>query len=117
MDISCATSLIKTYFLCNFHSEFKEFRKQHEFFDIIKNPEYACEVTLQVCNVEFVPQPTNQIRFQAFAIFFQPIKRFDLDAAIIFSDILVVPKAMGMEVLMVPGKVGVGGDGDGVKER
>ncbi|XP_064404233.1 uroporphyrinogen decarboxylase-like [Halichondria panicea] len=60
--------------------EFREFRKQHDFFTICRTPELACEVTLQ------------------------PIRRFDLDAAIIFSDILVIPQAMGLTVEMVPGK-------------
>lgn len=45
-----------------------------------ETPEYACEVTLQ------------------------PIRRYDMDASIIFSDILVIPQAMGMECKMVPGK-------------
>jgi len=60
--------------------EFKEIRVENEFFKVCRSPELACEVTLQ------------------------PIRRFDLDAAIIFSDILVVPQALGMEVEMIPGK-------------
>ncbi|CAL1292419.1 unnamed protein product [Larinioides sclopetarius] len=59
--------------------EFREFRKNHSFFEICRTPDLACEVTLQ------------------------PLRRFDLDAAIIFSDILVVPQALGMEVEMRPG--------------
>jgi len=61
--------------------EFRAVRKEHEFFEICRTPELACEVTLQ------------------------PIRRYAglLDASIIFSDILVIPQAMGMEVLMAPG--------------
>uniref|UniRef100_H2YNM3 Uroporphyrinogen decarboxylase n=1 Tax=Ciona savignyi TaxID=51511 RepID=H2YNM3_CIOSA len=60
--------------------EFQEVRAKHDFFTVCRTPELACEVTLQ------------------------PLRRFDLDAAIIFSDILVIPQALGMEVQMVPGK-------------
>ncbi|MBN9287627.1 MAG: uroporphyrinogen decarboxylase [Gammaproteobacteria bacterium 39-13] len=42
------------------------------FLGMCKNPEIACEITLQ------------------------PLQRFDLDAAIIFSDILTIPDAMGL---------------------
>lgn len=56
-------------------------RKQNNFFTICRTPELACEVTMQ------------------------PLKRFALDASIIFSDILVIPQALGMIVDMVPGKV------------
>ncbi|KAH6915202.1 uroporphyrinogen decarboxylase [Coprinopsis sp. MPI-PUGE-AT-0042] len=61
--------------------EFREVRKSHEFFEVCRTPDLAEEVTLQ------------------------PIRRYEglLDASIIFSDILVVPQAMGMEVLMTPG--------------
>lgn len=58
--------------------EFQEVRSKHDFFDVCQTPSLACEVTLQ------------------------PIKRFDLDASIIFSDILTIPQAMGLKVEMVP---------------
>lgn len=60
--------------------EFREVREEHEFFKVCRTPELACKVTLQ------------------------PIDRFDLDASIIFSDILVIPQALGMEVQMIKGK-------------
>ncbi|XP_055372574.1 uroporphyrinogen decarboxylase [Condylostylus longicornis] len=60
--------------------EFQEVRKEHDFFTICRTPELACEVTMQ------------------------PLRRFDLDASIIFSDILVIPQALGMTVEMLPGK-------------
>lgn len=56
--------------------EFRELRKTHPFFEICESPDLACEVTLM------------------------PIRRFNLDAAIIFSDILVIPQALGMTVEM-----------------
>ena len=34
----------------------------------------------------------------------QPIRRFDLDAAILFSDILTVPDAMGLGLYFVSGE-------------
>jgi uroporphyrinogen decarboxylase len=34
----------------------------------------------------------------------QPLRRAPLDAVIIFCDILIIPQALGMECLMVPGK-------------
>ncbi|KAG0252345.1 Uroporphyrinogen decarboxylase in heme biosynthesis [Mortierella polycephala] len=62
--------------------EFRAERVEHDFFKICRTPELATKVTLQ------------------------PIDRYDglLDASIIFSDILVIPQAMGMTVEMVPGK-------------
>ncbi|MDP6936101.1 MAG: uroporphyrinogen decarboxylase [Candidatus Marinimicrobia bacterium] len=52
--------------------EYREIKKQYHFTQMVKTPEIAAEVTLQ------------------------PLKRFALDAAIIFSDILVIPEALGM---------------------
>ncbi|XP_077297820.1 uroporphyrinogen decarboxylase [Arctopsyche grandis] len=61
--------------------EFQEVRAKHDFFEVCRTPELACEVTLQ------------------------PLRRFEhLDASIIFSDILVIPQAIGMTVEMHPGK-------------
>ena len=55
--------------------EYKKTRAEAgSFLDLCKTPELASEVTVQ------------------------PIRRFDLDAAIIFSDILTIPDAMGLEL-------------------
>nr|CAI5866258.1 unnamed protein product [Callosobruchus analis] len=59
--------------------EFQELRQKYSFFEICQTPKLACEATLM------------------------PLKRFNLDAAIIFSDILVIPQALGMIVEMQPG--------------
>jgi len=53
--------------------EYRETRKKAgDFLSLCKNPELACEVTLQ------------------------PLARYPLDAAILFSDILTIPDAMGL---------------------
>ncbi|KAG8536281.1 hypothetical protein GDO81_026721, partial [Engystomops pustulosus] len=60
--------------------EFRETRAAQDFFASCRSPEVCCELTLQ------------------------PLRRFPLDAAIIFSDILVIPQALGMEIRMEPGR-------------
>ena len=61
--------------------EYRELRaKAGGFLDLCFTPEYATEVTLQ------------------------PIRRFNFDAAIIFSDILVIPYALGRSVRFEAGE-------------
>ncbi len=61
--------------------EYRETRKQAgSFLDLCYTPELAVEVTLQ------------------------PLRRFDLDAAILFSDILVIPDALGQSVRFETGE-------------
>lgn len=61
-----------------FLPEFMEIRKKYDFFTRCRTPELASEITVQ------------------------PIRRFGMDAAILFSDILVIPQAMNIEVEMKP---------------
>lgn len=55
-------------------------RNQYDFFTRVQTPELATAITLQ------------------------PVDQVGVDAAIIFSDILVIPQAMGLEVLMEEGR-------------
>jgi uroporphyrinogen decarboxylase len=60
--------------------DYIKLRDKYDFFTRVQTPELATEITLQ------------------------PVKQVGVDAAIIFSDILVIPQAMGIEVRMEEGK-------------
>jgi uroporphyrinogen decarboxylase len=59
---------------------YMKLREKYDFFTRVQTPELAAEITLQ------------------------PLQQVGVDAAIIFSDILVIPQAMGVQVLMEEGK-------------
>ncbi|HMG67546.1 MAG TPA: uroporphyrinogen decarboxylase family protein, partial [Chitinophagaceae bacterium] len=60
--------------------EYMALREKYSFFDRCQNPELASEITMQ------------------------PVDIIGVDAAILFSDILVVPQAMGLEVQLIETK-------------
>lgn len=60
--------------------EYRAIRKKHDFLTMCKTPELAAEVTIQ------------------------PVDIVGVDAAIIFSDILVIPEAMGMHLQIHEGR-------------
>ncbi len=60
--------------------EYRAVREKSDFLTMCKTPELAAEVTIQ------------------------PVDLIGVDAAILFSDILVIPEAMGMELIMNEGK-------------
>ncbi len=60
--------------------DYLKLKAKYDFFTRVQTPELATEITLQ------------------------PIDQVGVDAAIIFCDILVIPQAMGLEVLMEEGK-------------
>lgn len=59
--------------------EYRALRARHDFLESCRTPELACEITLQ------------------------PVRRLDVDAAILFSDILIPLPGMGVDVTFNPG--------------
>lgn len=59
--------------------EYRQIRSGHAFWEMVRTPQLAAEITLQ------------------------PVRRFGMDAAILFSDILVVLEAMGAQVQFAQG--------------
>ena len=57
--------------------EYMKLREKYGFFERVQTPELACEITIQ------------------------PVDIVGVDAAILFSDILVIPQAMGLEVQLI----------------
>jgi uroporphyrinogen decarboxylase len=60
--------------------QYMKLRKKYSFFERVETPELACEITIQ------------------------PIDELEPDAAIIFSDILTIPQALGIDVELISGK-------------
>jgi uroporphyrinogen decarboxylase len=61
--------------------EYRELRAKHDFVSMTRNPELAAEVTMQ------------------------PLRRFELDAAILFSDIMTPLQGMGVQIDFAPGPI------------
>ena len=63
-----------------FLPDYRVLREKYSFFERCETPELVSEITIM------------------------PIEQVGTDAAILFSDILVIPQALGFEVQMIPGK-------------
>ena len=57
--------------------EYREIRKQFKTLEMFKSPKIATEITLQ------------------------PLQRFQLDGAILYADILLIPDALGLELSFI----------------
>src|SRR3990170_5980372 len=60
--------------------DYMKLKEEYTFFERVQTPELATEITIQ------------------------PVEQVGVDAAILFSDILVVPQAMGLEVQLIESK-------------
>jgi len=63
-----------------FLPDYRKLTEKYSFFECVQNADLATEITLM------------------------PVEQVGVDAAILFSDILIIPQAIGMDVSMVPGK-------------